>query len=128
MIYGFYIFHGDSCVYQKDFRETPAEVDLKLIHGLLDSIEGLSPIIAQACHTSDPVEPEFNSLQTPLYRINQLKTLTGYRLVLISRPSLPDLREELRYLYTHFFLTAQKTQNFELLADELEDRFGNLRE
>eukprot|EP01067_Filipodium_phascolosomae_P002311 Filipodium_phascolosomae@DN2362_c0_g1_i2.p2 len=102
MIYSFYLYYRQECIYYSDFQRTlkpkNLQAEQKLISGLLFSMRAFAQKIA-------PAKTEtIDSFTTRYYKLHLLQTPTGYKLVLVTDPGVMDQLELLRFVYSDIFV------------------------
>ena len=112
MIISVFVFNrfGD-CIYSGDCQKpgklktthtAKEENSFKLAAGLVHSVKHF----IQTMTKKDQLTDGFFSLQTSLYKLHHYESLTGYRFVVLTDPSvqLSSMKQPLRDLYGHIFV------------------------
>eukprot|EP00386_Alphamonas_edax_P009551 GDKI01031377.1.p1 GENE.GDKI01031377.1~~GDKI01031377.1.p1 ORF type:complete len:145 (+),score=14.85 GDKI01031377.1:53-487(+) len=102
MIYCFYVYHRQFCVYYEDWNRTrkpkDASAEEKLISGLLFGIKGFTQKV------SPMGQPGFNCITTPLFKLHYYETMSGYKLVFMTDPTVQSMVPHLQRIYSDIFL------------------------
>uniref|UniRef100_A0A0G4FEH0 Trafficking protein particle complex subunit n=1 Tax=Chromera velia CCMP2878 TaxID=1169474 RepID=A0A0G4FEH0_9ALVE len=103
MIYNFFIFHRQTCIYFTEWVKSgkpPKQLagEVKLISGLLFSLKNFSQKVAPMA------SPSFNSFSTLFYKLHCFESPSGYKFLFMTDPSVPDLREDMRKIYAEIFV------------------------
>lgn len=114
MIYCLYIFHRQYCVFYCDWNRTrkPSsnnayKEEQKLLSGLLFSLKSFSQKLDPQSPSKGQVSAgcnAFNSYITPLYKLHYFETPTGYKFVMMTDPTVPEMKEDLRKIYSDLFV------------------------
>eukprot|EP00743_Colponemidia_sp_Colp-15_P006321 GILK01006800.1.p1 GENE.GILK01006800.1~~GILK01006800.1.p1 ORF type:complete len:139 (-),score=6.21 GILK01006800.1:214-630(-) len=103
MLFNLYIFNRQGqCLYYEEWNRKKAVKnvieDQKLVFGLLWSLKSFTQKIAPR-----PVNT-FNSFTTPTYKMHCFETGSGLKFILNTDPSVGDLKEDLRHLYSNVYV------------------------
>eukprot|EP01068_Selenidium_serpulae_P011754 Selendium_serpulae@DN5720_c0_g1_i1.p1 len=123
MIYCLYIFHRQYCIFYCDWNRTrkpprrshhPDQGDecgqreeQKLLSGLLFSLKSFSQKLDPQPQPEGqvlPVSNPFNSFTTALYKLHYFETPTGYKFVMMTDPSVADMKESMKRIYSDLFV------------------------
>eukprot|EP00245_Coleochaete_scutata_P013761 TRINITY_DN5701_c0_g1_i1.p1 TRINITY_DN5701_c0_g1~~TRINITY_DN5701_c0_g1_i1.p1 ORF type:complete len:146 (+),score=10.34 TRINITY_DN5701_c0_g1_i1:99-536(+) len=113
MMHTMYIFnrHG-VCLHYHEWNRplvtlSPQE-DQKLMFGLLFSLKSFAAKMDPVNGSKAPLVQgqgcSFHSFKTNTYRLSFMETQSGIKLVLVSDPKMPDLRETLRYIFLNIYV------------------------
>ncbi|CEL97884.1 unnamed protein product [Vitrella brassicaformis CCMP3155] len=103
MLYSFYLYYRHYCVYHEAFNHGRVAKDLrgdqKLISGLLFSMKSFCQKINPKDLGPNALGNPFRSYSTPEYKLHYFESLSGYKLLFMTDPSVPLLRELLSFIY-----------------------------
>eukprot|EP00931_Biecheleriopsis_adriatica_P094056 TRINITY_DN67761_c0_g1_i1.p1 TRINITY_DN67761_c0_g1~~TRINITY_DN67761_c0_g1_i1.p1 ORF type:complete len:144 (-),score=30.24 TRINITY_DN67761_c0_g1_i1:46-477(-) len=120
MIYNFYAFgRGRKLLCREEWNRTRPCFDVaeetKYISGILITLKSF------AQQLGPPKTQGFLSYTTPQYKLHSFETLSGYRFVLTTDPSVPDQQECLRYIYEKIFVESVIRNPMHRLGDDVSN-------
>eukprot|EP01112_Ceratiomyxa_fruticulosa_P012539 TRINITY_DN3473_c0_g2_i1.p1 TRINITY_DN3473_c0_g2~~TRINITY_DN3473_c0_g2_i1.p1 ORF type:complete len:143 (-),score=22.99 TRINITY_DN3473_c0_g2_i1:89-517(-) len=106
MIYNLYIYNrSGTCIYYEEWNRKKPSANLaeeqKLMFGMLYSLK------AFVTKTSPkPIDPQtgFHYYKTSTYKLHFYETPTCIKFIVLTDPHTPDLREELKKMYSQIFV------------------------
>mmetsp|Transcript_43240 Transcript_43240/g.78686 ORF Transcript_43240/g.78686 Transcript_43240/m.78686 type:complete len:148 (-) Transcript_43240:59-502(-) len=103
MLYSFYIFgRGRKCLCREEWNRVrpcaDVKAEAKLISGLVLTLKSWTQQMGSARTKG------FVSYTTTQYKFHYFETLTGYRFVLTTDPTVADQQDLLRSIYTDLFV------------------------
>ncbi|EGC33196.1 hypothetical protein DICPUDRAFT_37126 [Dictyostelium purpureum] len=106
MIYNIYIFNKDGlCVYYEEWNKRKQSVNLaedqKLLFGMLYSLKAFI-----STSSPKPIDPKtgFHCFKTSTYKLHYYETLSCIKFIILTDPNTPDLREDLKKIYSSIFV------------------------
>ncbi|KAN0004670.1 hypothetical protein ACTFIU_001908 [Dictyostelium citrinum] len=106
MIYNIYIFNKDGiCIYYEDWNkkkqsQNQAE-DQKLLFGMLYSLKAF---ITSSSPKKIDDKTGFHCYKTSTYKLHYYETLSCIKFIIMSDPNVPDLRDDLKKIYSQIFV------------------------
>eukprot|EP01071_Lankesteria_metandrocarpae_P000327 Lankesteria_metandrocarpae@DN1046_c0_g1_i1.p1 len=122
MIFGLYIFHRQYCVFLHTWSHnysgdksgktssrapkgrTVSRSDQKLLSGLLFSLKSFSLKMSPSSSTGGALRQPFNSFTTSVYKLHCYETLSGYKFVLMTDPTVPEMSSHLQNIHQTIFV------------------------
>lgn len=119
MIYNFYTFgRGRKLLCREEWNRTRPCRDVaeesKYVSGLLITLKSF------AQQLGPPKTQAFLAYSTPQYKLHSFETISGYRFVITTDPSVPDQQDCLRQIYEMFVEHVIKNPLYQL-GDELDN-------
>eukprot|EP01102_Stenamoeba_stenopodia_P020591 TRINITY_DN809_c0_g1_i1.p1 TRINITY_DN809_c0_g1~~TRINITY_DN809_c0_g1_i1.p1 ORF type:complete len:154 (-),score=22.49 TRINITY_DN809_c0_g1_i1:64-525(-) len=101
MIYVFYIYNkSGTCIYYEEWnRKKPPgnlQEEQKLMYGMLFSLKSF---VSKTTPTHLGPCDSFNYFKTSTYKLHLFETASGLKFILITDPSIGDMKEQLRTIY-----------------------------
>eukprot|EP00916_Digyalum_oweni_P012437 GHVL01020585.1.p1 GENE.GHVL01020585.1~~GHVL01020585.1.p1 ORF type:complete len:133 (-),score=10.72 GHVL01020585.1:46-444(-) len=117
MIYIFFIYYKQKCLYNKSWMKNPHVVDDKLLSGVLFSMKAFCNKIA--------LSKTFRSFTTSQYKLQILETLSGYKFILFTDPNATDQTEILKKFYHRVFVDELLDNPAYYTGDTIENAMFN---
>lgn len=109
LIYSFFIFDRNFCLFQHDWpharqlKGKDQQRQQRLLHGLIFSLKRFCEKIGSPLQDGSFATP-FETMSTPQYKLHIFESLSGYKFVLLSDPSMPSQRLKLKQIYDTLFV------------------------
>mmetsp|Transcript_8884 Transcript_8884/g.13490 ORF Transcript_8884/g.13490 Transcript_8884/m.13490 type:complete len:140 (+) Transcript_8884:1-420(+) len=116
MIFNFFLFTREGeCLYYKEWNrkrkcESPEE-EQKLLFGLLFS---LKTFCEKSCPSDTPATKDFHYFTTSTYKLHFYETPTGLKFILLTDPSVMNLRDQLKHIYAIYVKFCVKDPLYKL--------------
>ncbi|EAL70688.1 hypothetical protein ACTFIW_011982 [Dictyostelium discoideum] len=106
MIYNIYIFNKDgTCIYYEDWNKKKQSQnqseDQKLLFGMLYSLKAF---ITSSSPKKIDDKTGFHCYKTSTYKLHYYETLSCIKFIIMSDPNVPDLRDDLKKIYSQIFV------------------------
>ncbi|GAM29007.1 hypothetical protein SAMD00019534_121830, partial [Acytostelium subglobosum LB1] len=106
MIYNIYIFNKSGvCIYYEEWNRKKPSSNLaeeqKLLFGMLYSLKSFL-----SKSSPRPMDPStaFHCFKTTTYKLHFYETLSSVKFIILTDPNTPDLRDELKKVYSTVFI------------------------
>ncbi|KAF2077815.1 hypothetical protein CYY_000860 [Polysphondylium violaceum] len=106
MIFNIYIFNKEGvCIYFEEWNKKKGSAntaeDQKLLFGMLYSLKAFI-----STSSPKPIDPKtgFHCYKTSSYKLHFYETLSGTKFIIMTDPNTPDLREDLKKIYSNIFV------------------------